>query len=88
MLYGAGITLGSVGISLWAMELSAPAHLTSTVKTLQIGYVVGGFLFSLVPGPLMDLCGTYVISYVLLAGAAITSALIVVCIYARFAPRA
>ncbi len=88
LLYGAGITLGSVGISLWAMELSAPAHLTSTVKTLQIGYVVGGFLFSLVPGPLMDLCGTYVISYVLLAGAAITSALIVVCIYARFAPRA
>ena len=87
IIYGFGITLGSVGISLWAMELSTPNNLTSTVKTMQIAYVVGGFLFSLVPGPLMDVCKTYVISYALLALAAFTSAVIVVSVYTRYAPK-
>lgn len=88
LLFGAGVTLGSVGISLWSMELSTPDHLTSTVKNMQVAYVVGGFLFSMVPGPLMDACGSYVISYVILATASALCALIVVGVYLRYAPRA
>ena len=83
-----GVTLGSVGISLWSIELSTPERLTSTVKNLQIAYVMGGFLFSMVPGPLMDLCHSYVISYEILAAAAAVCALIVVGTYLRYAPRA
>ena len=87
MLFGSGVTLGSVGISLWSIELSTPDRLTSTVKNLQIAYVMGGFLFSMVPGPLMDLCHSYVISYEILTAAAAVCALIVVGTYLRYAPR-
>ena len=79
VLFGSGVTLGSVGISLWSIELSTPERLTSTV---------GGFLFSMVPGPLMDLCHSYVISYEILTAAAAVCALIVVGTYLRYAPRA
>ena len=88
VLFGSGVTLGSVGISLWSIELSTPERLTSTVKNLQIAYVMGGFLFSMVPGPLMDLCHSYVISYEILTAAAAVCALIVVGTYLRYAPRA
>ncbi len=87
VLFGSGVTLGSVGISLWSIELSTPDRLTSTVKNLQIAYVMGGFLFSMVPGPLMDLCHSYVISYEILTAAAAVCALIVVGTYLRYAPR-
>lgn len=88
VLYGLGVTLGSVGISLWSMELSTKEHLASTVKNMQVSYALGGFLFSMVPGPLMDLCGSYVVSYVILAAFSALSAIIVVSIYRKYAPRA
>ena len=84
VLFGSGATLGSVGISLWSMELSTPENLTSMVKNLQVCYAGGGFLFSIVPGVLMDVCGSYVVSYVILLVLAVVSAVTVSSVYLRY----
>lgn len=84
LLFGFGVTLGSLGISLWSMELSTPDTLTSTVKNLQIAYALGGFTLSLMPGPLMDLFGSYIISYVVFATLSLVCAVIIASIYLRY----
>ena len=86
ILFGFGITLGSVGISLWSMELASPETLTTTVKNVQVAYSLGGFLFSLVPGPLMDLCGSYLVSYVIFTAITVVSLVIIFTLYRRFRP--
>ena len=86
LLFGFGVTLGSLGVSLWSMELATPDTLTSTVKNMQAAYALGGFLFSLVPGPLMDAFGSYIISYVIMVVLAVLCAIIITYIYRRYRP--
>lgn len=85
--FGFGISLGTVGISVWSLELSTPASRTKTVKDFQIAYSLGGFLFNFVPGTLMDLCGSYVLSYVIMLGFCAACAVITLGTYRRYALR-
>ena len=85
LLFGCGVTLGSVGISMWSMELATPETMTKTVKNLQIAYALGGFIFSVVPGPLADFTGSYVSSYVIFLALAVIGGTVIIGIYRRYA---
>ena len=84
VLVGMGISLGSVGTSVWSLELSDEAHRTKSIKDCQIGYAFGGLLMNVIPGPLKVLTGSYVISYVLMGVFAAAAAVIVLRIYRRY----
>ena len=74
---GSGASMGSIGLSVWTIELSPQTHFEKSVRTLQSAYALGGFVFMFIPGPLKELCGTYALSYgiillmVLIAGSII-----------------
>lgn len=71
VLAGAGVALGTVGISVWSIELAPRGHVMQNIKNYQLGYVLGGFMFNFVPGALMEAMGTYLITYELLLGMAV-----------------
>lgn len=66
VLYSIGLTLGSVGVSVWSIELSPHGHEVQTIKNFQICYALGGFIFTFLPGFLTEAFGTYLVSYVAL----------------------
>lgn len=75
--YGIGISLATVGISVWSLELTDPMHLAQTVKRFQLAYATGGVVFNILPGILMETTGTYVISYaMMLVFAVVTGAIV------------
>ena len=65
VLFGAGITIGSVGISVWSLKLSRPETRAKTTKDFQVGYSIGGFVGDTFPGFLAEACGSYVPSFVI-----------------------
>lgn len=87
VLFGCGISLGTVGISLWSLKLSTPRRRARVIKDFQVAYALGGFLFNFVPGALMDLCGSYVLSYDIMAALAVACAAITLGVYRRYAGR-
>ncbi|MGI6591457.1 MAG: MFS transporter [Eggerthellaceae bacterium] len=82
--YGAGVAVGSVGIPVWSLHLSTPEERGDIVRQFQVGYATGSFLFNLVPGVLMDVAGSYVISYAIMTAMSLTAMFIVVSIYSRY----
>ena len=63
-LYGAGVPLNTVGMSVWAADFS-PAELVSRrVQRFQLFYALGCFIFSFMPGIFADLTGSYAPSYI------------------------
>lgn len=80
-LLGLGLPVGSVGMSVWSIELAPRGDLIKTVRNFQIAYIFGGFFFNFFPGILKDILGSYVISYELLALMSLFSAAIIVGIY-------
>lgn len=86
VLLGLGSALGTVGISVWSLDLSTEFERTRLVRDLQIAYALGGFVFNFVPGPLMDLLGTYAISYAILTVMGVVAFVIVVGIYLQKGP--
>lgn len=85
ILFGFGMSLGTVGISVWSLRLSSPQRRAKTIKNFQIGYALGGFVFNFVPGTLMDLCGSYVVSYLIILVLALACAGITLTTYWRYA---
>lgn len=85
-LFGFGTSIGSVGISLWALELSDAAHRTRTVRNFQICYSLGGFLFNLFPGVLKELTGSYAVIYVILLVCGVIAAATILHAYRRYRP--
>lgn len=84
VLAGFGIAIGTVGITMWSLELSTPQTRTKMIKNLQVGYALGGFVTNLFPGPLKELLGTYAVSYAIMAACALFAAFVVVRIYHRY----
>ncbi|MEE8722569.1 MAG: MFS transporter [Eggerthellaceae bacterium] len=84
VLAGFGIAIGTVGITMWSLELSTPATRTKMIKNLQVGYALGGFVTNLFPGLLKELLGTYAVSYAIMAACALFAAFVVVRIYHRY----
>lgn len=81
VLYGFGVTLGTVGISIWSMELAPQGHEVQTIKNFQICYALGGFVFTFLPGFLMEAFGTYLVTYTALLVMGIAAAAAIVIIY-------
>ena len=82
-----GNCLGTVGISVWAIDLSTIDERVKLVKNLQVAYALGGFLFSIIPGPLADLTGSYSISFAILTAVGIACMVMVLGIYHRLVKR-
>lgn len=63
VLMGAGCSPGSVGISVWSIDMSDEANRARGIKNFQVAYSIGGFIANTLPGIVKDLVGTYVVSY-------------------------
>lgn len=78
---GAGVSLGSVGLSVWSLELSTPETRARSIKNCQLAYSAGGFLMNVLPGPLKELTGTYVTAYAIMAVLSVVAAVIILAAY-------
>ncbi|MBQ7978402.1 MAG: hypothetical protein IJ248_01415, partial [Candidatus Methanomethylophilaceae archaeon] len=58
-------------------DIALPGQYFDTVRGLEIAYVLGSFLFALLPGTLETLLGSYVISYSIMAVMLIVSLVLV-----------
>lgn len=83
LFIGAGLSLGSVGISIWSLDMSDAAHRAREIKNFQVAYAFGGFLANTLPGIIKDLVGSYVVSYMALTVVTVLSAFIVLRYYRR-----
>jgi len=81
---GTGLSLGSVGISIWSLDLSNPADRAKQVKNFQVAYALGGFVANTFPGIVKDLVGSYVVSYAALFVVTALAAIIILRFYRKF----
>lgn len=81
LFYGTGLALGTVGISIWSIELAPRGQQVKTIKNFQIAYALGGFIFTFLPGFLMEATGTYLVSYAALLVMVTLAATIIVGLY-------
>lgn len=65
IILGFGLSVTTVGMSCWAAEFADSRGLASMLKRLQVAYLIGGLVFSTVPGAICDACGSYVPAYIL-----------------------
>lgn len=86
LLIGWGTALGTVGLSVWSLQLSDPANRDKSIKNAQVAYSLGGFLINAIPGPLRVATGTYVSTYLILFAMAVFASATVVSIYKRYRP--
>ena len=87
-MFGLGMSLGTVGISVWSIELAPRGKETRTIKNFQVCYALGGFIFTFLPGFLTEAFGTYLVSYAILLGLLVLAAVIVIGVYAATEKRA
>ena len=84
LLYGCGLAFTTVGMTAWALDLSAPEQQERTVRYFQIGHSGGGLLFSSLPGILADrFGGSYVPAYLFFIFCALFVLLTIQGIYRR-----
>lgn len=88
ILYGCGLSLGTVGISIWSIELAPRGQQVKTIKNFQIAYAAGGFIFTFLPGFLTEATGSYLISYVILLGMIAAAGVVIVVLYTVLDKRA
>lgn len=84
---GTGLSLGSVGLSVWSIELSSLELRAKSIKNCQVAYSLGGFAMNAIPGPLKDLTGTYVTSYTIMLALVFVTAFIILGMYRRVSAR-
>ncbi len=63
ILVGTGMSLGSVGVSIWSIDLSSPKNRTREIRNFQVAYSIGSFIANTLPGIMKDALGTYTVSY-------------------------
>ena len=66
-LAGSGFPLATVGIPVWANDMSSGDQYDELVRKMQVAFVGGAMLFSPVPGIIANIMGSYVPAYVLFA---------------------
>ena len=84
VIYAFGLSIGSTGIPIWSLHFSTPEERVKTVRTFQLGYAAGSFLFTMVPGVLKDLVGSYVVSYVIMTAMMAVALTIIVVVYNKY----
>ena len=65
LVLGAGWSICTVGLPVWAGDLAAPEDHAATVQKFQTAYSIGALVFSPVPGILADASGSYLPAYAL-----------------------
>ena len=66
LFYSAGLALTTVGLTAWCGDWCRPEQYEATVRRFQIGYALGGLVFSALPGALADRSGgSYTPAYLL-----------------------
>ena len=63
VLYGAGMPLNTVGLSIWATDFSPIELVSRRVQQFQLCYALGSLVFSFMPGMFADLTGSYAPAY-------------------------
>ena len=66
-LFGVGSPVCTVGIPIWAGDLSSPDRYPRTVRNLQLIYAAGAMVFASAPGVIADYLGSYIPVYALFA---------------------
>ena len=64
VLYGLGVPLCTVGLSVWAADFTEPDQLDKAVQRFQLCYAIGALTFSFMPGAFADLMGSYAPAYI------------------------
>ena len=64
VLFGIGIPLSTVGLSVWAADFCPEAQRARCIQRFQFCYAVGGLAFSFMPGAIADLTGSYAPAYI------------------------
>ena len=82
-----GLSLGTVGISVWSLDTGNPDNPARQIRNFQVAYAIGGFIANTLPGIIKDLVGTYVVSYVGMLVILVVGALIVLRYYRKFAKK-
>ncbi|HJI81762.1 MAG TPA: hypothetical protein OIM20_08605, partial [Eggerthellaceae bacterium] len=72
----------------WSIELAPRGQQVKTIKNFQIAYALGGFIFTFLPGFIMEATGTYLVSYVMLLIMVVLAAVIIVGLYVVLDKRA
>lgn len=66
-LFGAGDAVGTVGLTVYAKDLSTPETFAATQQQYQMAFMLGGLLSGSVPGLLATATGSYRLFYLLVA---------------------
>lgn len=64
VLFGIGIPLSTVGLSVWAADFCPESQRARCIQRFQLCYAVGGLAFSFMPGAIADLTGSYAPAYI------------------------
>lgn len=83
LLFGVGLPLATVGLTVFARDLSTPEQYAATIRQFQLAYMAGSLLFGPVPGFLADTTGSYFPTYRLLTVFAVISMLLMETVYYR-----
>jgi hypothetical protein len=83
LLFGVGLPLATVGLTVFARDLSTPDQYAATIRQFQLAYMAGSLLFGPVPGFLADTTGSYFPTYRLLTVFAVISMLLMETVYYR-----
>ena len=86
-LYGLGSPICTVGIPVWAGDLSSPEKYPTTVRNLQLIYAAGAMIFATMPGIIADHLGSYIPVYALFACLVVASVVCLVAAYAQSSAR-
>ena len=85
MLYGFGVPMSTVGLSVWAEAFSGAKRYDGVIRLFQTGYGLGALVFSFMPGLFADACGSYAPSYLVFLAFGVFSLLVVQSTYRRTA---
>ena len=88
VLYGAGVSLSTVGLSIWAQDFGGETQVGQLMRQFQTCYGIGSLLLSAMPGLIADRTGSYAGAYGVLLLSAAGSVLAVQILYHRRAQRA
>lgn len=83
LLYGAGMSLASMGTSIFARDISSPALYDKTVQQLQLTVSLGSFCFSATPGIIADATGSYIFAYIMILTFTVCGAMAVMFAYRK-----
>lgn len=78
---GAGMALGTVGTSVWSLELAPEGRRVQTIKNFQVAYTVGAFAFNFVPGIMAEQSGSYSGPYAIMGLMGLLAAVVIVGVY-------